>query len=349
MRFALRTSLVVAAALAFAEGVSAQPAALEVVPASIDFGVVERGAKVVSTADAFLGPGSAEGKRFTVEPPEFVTIRSAGVTTFGPTLRFRMEFSVNTAETGVKDGAIGVILDNLSFQIPVRIEVVQPREGSVGTLLLDSPFRNGATPAGIDAWHDLVVRANLSPHYVTHQEGPCLGGIDLGRYRSVLINNTGSVHLSAREVGDLREFVRDGGRLVLFAGPESAGERFPMHDLVESFGLKALQEQVTPKLFSVAAKSLPDDPMFAGVGELRFQGHYPISITDSDSARVVLSYPNRPEAAVVAQAKLGDGDVIAIAQHHWPVWFGEGPDRKFVGADNALLLENLLGLRDRSE
>lgn len=346
--FAVLALIVVASILASARVVTAQSFPLGLDPGSIDFGVVERGAKVVSTVHAFLGAGSPEGKRFTAEPPSFVTIRSARMTTLGPTIRLSVEFSVNTGEIGVKDGAIGIVANNMSLQFPVRVEVVKPRDGSVKALLLDDPFRNGATPAGIDAWHKLVVQANLAPHYVLRSEGPCLRGLDLGLYRSVLINNTGAVHLSAKEVGDLREFVRVGGRLILFVGPATGGERFPVQELEESLGLKALPEQIGSKVFTIAGTSLSDEPMFAGVRELRFQGHYPISVTDPDAARVVLSYPGRPESAVIAQARLGEGDVIAIAQHHWPIWFGEGPDQQFVGADNALLLESLLSLRDRT-
>lgn len=351
--FAAAWFVVVCSAIG-SDAAHAQALPQHIEPAQFDFGEVQQGAIVESQALAFLGPGTVGDERPTMTAPPFVKVLAAQAKTWRaagtrkPRVGVTVEFSVATDVLGRHQGKLEGVFGNEKFDIPIRIEVVERNPKSPSVLILDDPFRSDGMPAGIFAWRELVKRNALDVDYVYRLSGDFLRGVDLSKYGVVLLGDTAIVMMFEQETQSLREFTQRGGRLIVFSW--AARTQSPMHRFLKEMGLESQKERIRldeGEVFSVPFEELPDDPMFRDVTSLRFERGFPIRIVASERALALISFPHRPEEAVLAKSRFGEGDAIAFGQDRWLVWFGEGAQQRFVGADNAKLLENLITLRDR--
>lgn len=164
----------------------------------------------------------------------------------------------------------------------------------------------------------------------TLREGPGLGGISLRDFDSVVI--TGFTSLNSADRSVLTEYVKSGGGLLLFPGPDTDASR--ANEDFRSAGLlpallgqrKTLSDEqsisINPGSIQHQALTLFKDTSAIDISSARFNTYYPLEPISDDSdvsaVKVMARFSNGDPALV--ERKVGLGHVILAASSAGAVW-----------------------------
>jgi hypothetical protein len=148
------------------------------------------------------------------------------------------------------------------------------------------------------------------------------------------------VSLQDSDVVLLKRFVEGGGRLILAANYFFRGTVSKSNELLEPYGLR-MQDTESPATrdIEIQGAQIRPDPLTEGVNALHFFRPSQVAVTDPNKARILVSVPDHPGEGIVAVARAGEGEVVALGQSLWWNWIAT---EKGKASDNAALLANLL-------
>jgi hypothetical protein len=336
-------SLFVSSVLLFGESVAGKSQ-----PDRLDFGPVRMGATVEGSVLVFTDAADSAELSCDVQPPPFLKITRvqrgritdrSGVTKSD----FYVYVAVSTDRIGEYVGTIGVEVGSQKTTIPVKVNVLAPDALARRMLIVSSPFNCSSTAAAaaFDPWLRLVESANLDPDYFeVLQNQSVLRQLDLSKYGVILIGEYGLLRLHDSDIAKLKQFVNDGGRLLVCANCFFHGTVDRANEVLVPAGLRMTDsEPGGTKPFELAGSDILRDPLTKSVRRVKCFRPSPIVVTDKSKGRILVNAPPYPGAGFVAAARQGKGQVIALGQSLWWNWIG---DVRYRDCDNRQLLLNLV-------
>lgn len=321
-----------------------EPVAGKSQPNRLDFGPVRMGATVEGSILVFTDAEESAELSCDVQPPPFLKITRVQRGIFGTKSDFYVYVTVSTDRIGQYDGTITVDIGSQKTKIPVKVNVLAPEASATRILIVSSPFNcSSATDAAVfDPWLHLVESAKLDPDYfeVSHNQ-PVLRQLDLSKYGVILLGEYGLLRLDDSDIAKLKQFVNDGGRLLVCANYFFRGTVEMANKLLVSVGLRMADTEtsVFNNSFVLSGDDIVEDPLTKSVRTVKCFRASPIAATDKSKARILVNAPPYPGEGFVAAGRHGKGQVIALGQSLWWNWIG---DVKYSDCDNRQLLLNLV-------
>ncbi len=329
----------------------AQVAVDTVSPDRLTLGEVYVGSTVEASVRLFFADTDASDARLLVKPPESIRVKwsEVGKQSYGTSGTFTvcdLCVAVDTKAPGRRTGKILVRLGNSHNSVPVDVTILPADPTRTKVLVVSTPIQrfSSNTAKTFEPWLSLVksARLNVSSLDVRRNER-VLHDRDLSDYDVILVGCDGLCLLRDEEVEKLQEFVRHGGRLIVPASYFYRGTVGRANKILKPFGL-SMSDTESPGL-AVEESQPPQisaDPLTKGVRSLKFQRPSPVFLAekaDRAKARILVATKGDPSRGYLAVAKAGKGEVIALGISLWWNWIASDAER---GADNALLLQNLL-------
>ncbi len=315
----------------------------------VNFGAVRLGATVEGSVKISQDGNETAGVAFDVQPPPFVKIKKVelGTKTYGSQgtkVLIYITMSIKTDQVGHFVGPLTVEVGSQKATIPIEVDVL-PRYPSAATVLIaQTPFDMFA---GIDSshfkpWIQLVQSTRIDPHYLEIVRGqPVLRDLTLSKFDVILLGTSGLLFLQDSDISRLKQFVKDGGRLIISADNFYRGTVPKANELLAMAGLQMTGTELQSfEALTLDASDIVQDPLTQEVQTVRWFRPSPIAVTDKSKGRVLVSAPQYPEQGFVAAGKHGKGTVIAIGDSLWWAWIGVEPFYK--DSDNQQLMINFL-------
>lgn len=317
-------------------------------PDRLDFGPVRRGATVEGSILVFTDAEESAELSCDVQPPPFlnitrvqrgrVTDRSGGTKS-----AFYVHVAVSTDRIGTCVGTLEVAVGSQKTTIPVKVNVLAPDTSATRMLIVSSPFSCSSTDAAavFDPWLRLVESAKLAPDYFeVLPSQPVLRQLDLAKYGVILLGEYGLLRLHDSDIAKLKQFVNDGGRLLVCANCFFHGTVDRANKVLAPAGLRMTDSEPSgTQPFQLTGSNIIRDPLTKSVRRVKCFRPSPIAVTDKSKGRILVKAPPYPGEGFVAAGRQGKGQVIALGQSLWWNWIG---DVKFSDCDNRQLLLNLV-------
>ena len=341
------TRFVFAAAATLAMLMPAAAWAQYTVPHRLSLGTVHVGGTVEAGFLVGASASDPDNVPFKIEPPRFVKVvkASVGRTYALEGVALDVVIALDTSKAGEFDGEIKVTFGAVSAKVPVSIVVKPADPKSLRLLVAGAPFHPYAMYDGNEfrAWTDLVADARWNVDYLmVAKGGPVFRDLDLGKYGTVLLPAHGLFCLTEADIKRVREFVRQGGHLVMTAGKDS-GSVDVANKVLDGSGLKMRDTESTGPSREVIFDREMIAPELAkeGVGSVRFYRASPIGVSDAGKGRVLVKAAWVGEAGdgFVARAPVGEGHVVVLGSSAWWEWISPAEAKD---TDNAKLLRYLL-------
>lgn len=190
----------------------------------------------------------------------------------------------------------------------------------------------------VDSEHlDVSYRENLGDMLVRPERDKLGNRIlpkKLARLDVILLAEGWADHISDNIIYYLNEFVKSGKRLIVAAAPGSSDSLRGANSLLEPYGMRMINDQWNRE---VDAKRTIFDPLATSVRTLGFYHPAGIEILDPSVATILAPAPTG-KSGLVAVARPGKGEVVAIGLSFVSSWLGEEAE----GFDNVQMLRNLL-------
>lgn len=322
-------------------------------PDRIAPGILHVGAIADASVRIFIKGDDVQGLVAKTKAPEFVQIKETKLATqaYGERGTFivcDVIVSFETTRAGHFEGEIQVKVGDDQVDVPVDVDVLPAADGSTRLLVAGTPFDRFSTDDAslFDRWRELVRSAKLDASYLgVDRDRPVLGDLDLSKFDVILMGPDGVFWSRDEDLDKLKAFVIAGGRVIVTANHFFQGTVEKANKFVVQFGLKMTDvESREFDLFVIGQDEITRDPLTKGVRSLKFHRPSPVELTDADAttARLLVAAPSFPNAGLVAVAESGKGQVIVLGTSLWWNWIASEQES---GADNALLLENLIRSR----
>ncbi|MCW5551486.1 MAG: hypothetical protein KIS67_04890 [Verrucomicrobiae bacterium] len=339
----LAFSLTMSSALLFGESADGKSQ-----PDRLDFGSVRMGATVEGSILVFTDAEESADLSCDVEPPPFLKVTSirrgtatdrSGITKSD----FCINVAVSSEEMGEHAGTLAVAVGLQKTTIPVKVNVRTPDASATRILIVSTPFSSSSTGDAtvFDPWLRLVESAKLNPDYLNVvRDQPVLRDLDLSDYGVVLLGEYGLLRLQDADIAKLKQFVNDGGRLLVCANSFFQGTVDRANQLLVPAGLRMTDSEPNdPKPIELTGSVILKDPLTKSVRRVKCFRPSPIAVTDKSKGRILVKAPQYPGEGFVAAGRHGKGQVVALGQSLWWNWLG---DVKYGDCDNWQLLLNLI-------
>jgi hypothetical protein len=329
----------------------AQVAVDMVQPDRLTLGEVYVGSTVEASARLFFSDTDTSDARLLVKPPESIRVKwsEVGKQSYGQRGTFTVCdicVAVDTKAPGRRTGTILVRLGESHNSIPVDVTILPADSSRTKVLVVSTPIQrfSSDTAKTFEPWLNIVKAARLNVSSLTARRNErVLRDLDLSGYDVILVGCEGLNGLSDKEIEKLQEFVRHGGRLIVPANYFFRGTVGRANNILKPFGLlMSDSESQGLAVEEIKPPQITADPLTKGVQSLRFLRPSPVFLADKadrSRARILVAKESDPSQGYLAVAKAGKGEVIALGVSLWWNWIAS--DRE-GGADNALLLQNLL-------
>jgi hypothetical protein len=313
----------------------------------IYFGSVRLGATIEGSVRIFRPTVGTSGLAIKAEPPTFVRIGDIkfGSQDYGGNIQgfCDIELSVDTGRAGPWSGVIRLDIGQQQVSIPVSATVRPQMPQLTRLLVVETPFNkySGSNADVFKPWLKLMEDGHFDVHYLAARHGmPVIGKVDLAQIDVVLLGMSGLLFLQDSDVTRLKQFVDDGGRLVLAANRFFRGTVVKANELLEPYGLSMVDtENRRTREVKIQASDISEDPLTERVKTLFFFRPSPVRVVDSRTAKILVTSPREPGEGYLAVARAKRGEVIALGQSLWWDWIS---NERGEAANNAALLANLL-------
>jgi hypothetical protein len=343
----------VALVVVFAQPIPAfaQVAVDTVSPDRLTLGEVYVGSTVEASVRLFFADNDAPDARLLVKPPESIRVKwsEVGKQSYGTSGTFKVCdicVAVDTKAPGRRTGKILVRLGDSHNSIPVDVTILPADLRRTKVLVVSTPIHrfSSNTAKTFEPWLNLVKSARLNVSTLdARRNEPVLHDRDLSDYDVILVGCDGLYWLRDEEIEKLQEFVRHGGRLIVPANFFYRGTVGRANKILKPFGLSMSDtESAGLGVEDIKQSQITADRLTNGVRSLKFQRPSQIFLADKADrarARILVATKSDPNRGYLAVAKAGKGEVIALGISLWWNWIASDTER---GADNALLLQNLL-------
>jgi hypothetical protein len=329
----------------------AQVALDTVQPDRLTLGEVYVGSTVEASVRLFFADTDSSDARLLVKPPQTIRVKwsEVGKQSYGSSGTFKVCdicVAVDTKAPGRRTGTILVKLGDSHNSIPVDVTILPADLGRTKVLVVATPIQRFSSSSAktFEPWLNIVKSARLNVSSLdARRNEPVLHDPDLSDYDVILVGCDGLYWLSDGEIEKLQEFVRHGGRLIVPANFFYRGTVERANKILKPFGL-SMSDSESPGLGGEEVKppQITADPLTKGVRSLKFLRPSPIFLADKADrarARILVAKRSDPSQGYLAVAKAGKGEVIALGISLWWNWIASDTEH---GADNALLLQNLL-------
>ena len=326
----------------------AQPIAGKSQPDRLDFGSVRVDATAEGSIRVFEDGDKTTGITFNVVPPPFVVITNVelGTQTYGnlgKKIVCDVSLAINTQKVGEHVGTLVVEVGKQKTAIPVRVKVQPSDPSATSILIVETPFDRFSTDDAtvFDPWLRLVASEDLDAHYLDVQrDQPVLREIDLSKFDVILLGESGVISLLESDIDKLKQFVTNGGRLLVTANAFYRGTVAKANELLNLAGLRMGDtEPRGANFFVLKEDDICSDPLTREVLRVKCSRPSPIEVTDRAKGRILIKAPPYPEQGFLAAGRYGSGEIIAIGQSLWWNWIGGA---RYQGSDNQQLLQNLI-------
>ena len=318
-------------------------------PDRLGFGSVRKDAKVEGSVLVFTDAEESAQLSCDVQPPPFVKITKVqrGTVTDrsgGTKITFYVHVAVVTDQLGEYAGTITVKVGSRKTTIPVNVHVLAPDATTTRVLIVSTPFSCSSTgeATAFDPWLRLIEFAKLAPDYLeVLPNQPVLRHLDLSKYDVILLGEYGLLRLQDSDIAKLKQFVNDGGRLLVCANYFFRGTVEMANRLLVLAGLQMTDTEaiVNQDSFAVSGNEIIEDPLTKNVRTVKFFRASPVAVTDKSKGRILINASPYPGTGFLAAGRHGMGQIIALGQSLWWNWIG---DAKFKDCDNPQLLLNLV-------
>lgn len=305
----LPSRLIFSACLAFcfllpSRSLVAQPDAGKSYPNRLDFGTVRVNATVegsvrifkdsvrtavktgkdataINNVQIYKDGDKPAGVSFGVQPPSFATITTVelGVQTYAKDdtrIFCDVSVAITTQRIGEYAGAMKVQVGSEETTVPIRVNVLPQDPSATSVLIAQTPFDKFSTndATAFDPWLRLVESANLDPHYLdVARNRAVLREIDLSKFDVILLGGMGLVSLLDSDVTKLKQYVNDGGRLVINANHFFRGTVDHANELLGIVGLRMTDtEEGGTNSFELSGNAIVSDPLTKAVSSVKFFG-----------------------------------------------------------------------------
>ena len=322
----------------------------EAQPDRLNFGVVHVGAKVQGSVRIFVDPKELVSSKAKVAAPAFVQVDSVkqGTQEYGQgNIKGYCDIAVtiDTANRGLVSAPMVMSVGERRVEVTARADI-RPRTPDLPRILVaDTPFQKYSTDDSklFDPWLTLVERGGFDVDYLeVRSAATVFDGVELANYDTVLLSQLGLVRLNTEDIGALRRYIENGGRVILAANAIFQGTVEKANMVLGPCGLEIRDtEMPNGGAIEVGPGQILRCPQTAGVKVLSFHRPSPGLVLDQDRTMVLVGCPTNPDQHLVAFASAGKGQVISLGVSLWWAWVGK--------ADNAVLLENLLRRKPRKD
>lgn len=342
---------------------SAMPPA-EIIPPSIDFGIVRQGAKVEASARIYTKINPTPGLRRSLDLPAFLSLASleVNVSQHGPyenKLYCDLALGVDTRYSYKGSKSLRCSIGPCEASLPISIQVIPRKTALPKVLIAETPFNKFSTDdiSLFSAFLDIVNSLEIEINYVLVLPE------DLSPFDVILLAQDELISIDEAKREKLRTFVESGRRLIVTPNAFYSGtvpkvnklldgygleiedkdlgtiapEKKPIPlpfvvELAKDLGLLSAEKESSRPLQFIESDVLESDYLTEGVHHLKFHRPSPIRVTDPSLAKMLV-----PSFVAVARGK---GEIVVLTQSLW--WWWVGHDVK--GSDNGRLLRNLLVL-----
>ncbi len=318
-------------------------------PDRLGFGSVRIHATVEGSILVFTDAEESAQLSCDVQPPPFVKITKIQRGTMtggsgGTKSTFYVYVAVVTDQTGEYAGTITEKVGSRRTTIPVNVQVLAPEASTTRVLIVSTPFNCSSTGDAtvFDPWLRLVESAKLAPDYLeVLRNQPVLRQLDLSTYDVILLGEYGLLRLQDADIAKLKQFVNNGGRLLVCANHFFRGTVEMANRLLVLAGLEMTDTEPIGIKDAVAlsGKEIIEDPLTRNVRTVKYLRASPVAVTDKSKGRILIYASPYPGAGFLAAGRHGKGQIIALSQSLWWNWIG---DAKFKDCDNPQLLLNLV-------
>jgi hypothetical protein len=240
-----------------------------------------------------------------------------------------------------------MVLDFGVRKVPITLEVrILPQDRALtSVLVVETPFRGEANNdfGCFDDWRELVRSSHLDVHYLNVvRNQPVLRNLDLSRFDVLLLAGTGLIRLSDSEQARVRQFVSDGGRLIVTADRFFRNTVEAANHLIIPAGLQMADEEAPwPKTFVLESEWVAEVPFAEDVKTVVLHRPSPIAVLDPAKGTILVGAPPFAEQGFVAAGQFGRGRIFVVGQSTWWRWLCH---TRNANSDNGRLLANLITL-----
>jgi hypothetical protein len=333
----------------FAAKVNGQVKVGHVQPDQIVFDNVHAGAMVEASFLVWVAPSADRKEKFDVTAPPFVKVlrKDTDVWTLGGRefLRGTVELALDTTKLGECTGQIAVQLNATSVRVPISASVKPQRADLLRMLVVETPFERFTTSDGIvfRQWTDLVAAAPWDVNYLlVHRDQPVLRDFKLADFGAVLLGQGGVFWLQPADVKRLRQYLEEGGSVIVTADHFFVGTVEKANTLLAPFGV-VMADVETRGGRDVTIEKAAIDPQLvkAGIERMTFFRASPATVTNPMLAKVLVkaAHDGQSDEGFVTSVNAGNGKIFAIGQSLWWNWVNT---RRDPHGGNALLLRWVL-------
>lgn len=314
----------------------------------LDMGRLHVGAMAEGEVGIVFHGVPGPGLNVTVDPPEFATLKLLRVSRWNADepVHCSAILTIDTRTAGQRSGSATVRLGSLVASIPIVASVLPEEPKARKILVISSGFGSASDKSSyyrpwfelIDSEHlDVSYRENLGDMLVRPERDKLGNRIlpkKLARFDVILLAEGWTDHISDNIIYYLNEFVKSGKRLIVTAAPGRSNALRGANPLLEPYGMRLVDDQWNRE---VDAKRTIFDPLATSVRTLGFYHPAGIEILDPSVATILAPAPTG-KSGLVAVARPGKGEVVAIGLSFVSSWLGEEAE----GFDNVQMLRNLL-------
>lgn len=332
------------------------PSMPRVSPERLDFGVVRLGATVEGSLRIMVPGANISGISVKTEPPSFLQVPQTRLKTQvvsgnrTPVITYVMcdvFVSLDTSVAGKVDGILKVAVGDEENEIPVTADIQEKQDGRTRVLIVDTPFQGGLAKASMfDPWLELVKSEELDVDYLqvsTQPLQPVLRDLALSRFDVIVVAGSGVSRAQMDDFSRLTTFANDGGRVIMAASVRVIGTVPKANEFLVPLGLRMTNQLAKSGGMATVAvlqeKDITSHALTAGVRTLKFDLPSTVGVVDETKGQILVDSLVVPDAGLVAVARVGKGDVIALGTFVWWQWIASKPES---GADNITMLKNML-------
>ncbi len=322
----------------------AQRDAKTIQPDRVDFGLVRVGSTVEGSIRVL-----ADRARLKVTGPKSVKAevleeKAGRLGGEGGKTWCEIGISIDTSQAANVDEELTIEVADGQVAVPV-MAVVKERRGQRRLLVVETPFDSTSTSDAslFDPWRKLVGDADLDVSYLlVDRDKPVLRELDLSPYDTILLGEGGVYWAKEKDIGRLKDYLLDGGRLVVTANRFFRETPARANKITAKYGLEMLDIEDGREIsVGVTPPGIVPHPLTKDVRRLNFFRPSPISTRDAMNAKILVSAVHTDGAGLVAVARAGKGEVIMLGQSLWWNWISHS---RAGTSQNAVLLRNLLTL-----
>ena len=241
------------------------------------------------------------------------------------------ELEVDTSRPGDYSGLVTVTMGRRQASLPVHVIVREKTEGIPRLLVASTPYQAYSTEHGseLHAVARLISSSGMAADY--------LNGLpaQIENYRTIILADSTLSGISAADVGRVRSYVEQGGRLILPCNYFFRGTVSSANLILAGHGLQVVDLDIQGR---VSVTNLVSDVITRGVARLEFHRPSPIKVTDASQGKLLALDP-AGQGGFVGVARLpGGGEIVVVASSLWWNWLGQFKD----GSNNERLMQNVL-------